>query len=79
MKINIILETGKIPIILAVIEVSNLELSKHKCQRLALILNKITDYILCNAKRDKIILNYLNNLDHIYYVTDNNIRIDLIN
>jgi hypothetical protein len=78
LKINIYIPNKKFSLYLGVIEITKAELQQHKCQRLALVLNKLTDYILRHAKRDSLILDYINNLDIAVHTTDDGLKIDLL-
>jgi len=81
MKINLYLQKllKKQSKYLASIEITEDELSKHSMQRLSLLLNKMTEYSLKNAKRDDLLVEFLNHIDKIEFLTDDCLRVDVVN
>jgi len=78
LKLSISIPGKKMPVYLGNIETTREELAKHKNQRLTLVLNKLTEYILKNAKRDEVLINYLQNLERAGHTTDDGIKIDIL-
>jgi hypothetical protein len=78
MKINISLSDKKDEIFIGKIDVTMDELIKHKNQKLTLVLNRLTDYMLKNAKQDDVIDKYMRNLDYAKYITDDGLAINLL-
>jgi hypothetical protein len=78
LKIAISIPARKAPLYLGTIELTRAELLQHSCHKLALVLNKLTEYILKHAKHDSIILDYIHNLDTAMYTTDDGLKIALL-
>lgn len=76
---NYFFRRGKRIEFLGVIDITKTELDKHKNQRLVLIINKLSDYILRNAKDERVLSRYLNNINYVEYTSQDGIKIDLLN
>lgn len=77
-NLTISIPTKKEQKYLGKIQVTRAELTKHKHQRIALVLNRLTEYMLNNAKKDDVIIDYMNNIHLVKYVTDDGLVINLL-
>ncbi len=64
---------------LATIEVSDDELYKHRVQRMSLIVKKLSEFILNNAKSDDVLAEYVDNIQDIYFISEKGLKVDLLN